>query len=141
MQIIQNIAAFAFLAHFVSANYAPDKASQINFYTDEVCTQYDGEIAAWWSTSPYVANINTGSQPSCFELSWPNGTQSLNVVGEWFRNGTSYPITTPNAGCNFYTDNQCRNEGFGANANHCLNVIDDDTHLPFIYAACFGFES
>ncbi|KAJ7255222.1 hypothetical protein C8J57DRAFT_1721795 [Mycena rebaudengoi] len=53
------ILAVTALAQLALANWTPEKAAQINFYTDAHCTQYNGEVPAWWLKSPLVGSIGS----------------------------------------------------------------------------------
>ncbi|KAJ7300461.1 hypothetical protein DFH08DRAFT_1090586 [Mycena albidolilacea] len=91
------------------ATWAPGKAAQINFFTDDICTQYNGEVAAWWTMTPMIGSM--AAQPECILLSMPvNGnsqTTALVNVYEPTTATTTTPAPEANGSCTFWDGSTC----------------------------------
>ncbi|KAJ6544359.1 hypothetical protein B0H19DRAFT_1267638 [Mycena capillaripes] len=89
-----SLAILSALAQLTLANWTPGKAAQINFYSDTVCTQYDGEAAAYWNQSPMVGTIGTtggAALAQCITLNMPGNSKSINTAAIWGFSTTTQP--------------------------------------------------
>ncbi|KAJ7274908.1 hypothetical protein C8J57DRAFT_1505649 [Mycena rebaudengoi] len=97
------------LAQLALANWTPEKAAQINFYTDAHCTQYNGEVPAWWLKSPLVGGIGSvagAARAQCITLNMPGNSASINTAGLWGYSTTTQPGIA-SGHCTFYDDFTC----------------------------------
>ncbi|KAJ7465412.1 hypothetical protein B0H11DRAFT_2240218 [Mycena galericulata] len=63
------------------ALWAPGKAAQINFFTNDICTQYVGEVAAWWTMASLIGWPGPmAAQAECISLNMPSNSQSTATV-------------------------------------------------------------
>ncbi|KAJ7873452.1 hypothetical protein B0H13DRAFT_2349023 [Mycena leptocephala] len=116
-------ATLVLFGHVSFANWMPDKAAQINFFTNTQCTAYNGEVAAWWTLSPLVGRVGsttaaTGAQ--CFNLSMPGNSLGIATVNMWFQmdNTTTEPGAS-SGGCTFWDDYGCSGD------NESSDVLSD----------------
>ncbi|KAF8145874.1 hypothetical protein K438DRAFT_1781589 [Mycena galopus ATCC 62051] len=127
---------FAILATLVMftlvsfANWAPDKAAQINFFADARCSAYNGEVAAWWTLSPLVGGIgNAAAIAQCFNLSTPSNSLGIATVNMWLQvSGTTTEPPASIGQCTFWDDYGCSGNG------------DSSDYVP-PYGACLPASS
>ncbi|KAF8175063.1 hypothetical protein K438DRAFT_2047895 [Mycena galopus ATCC 62051] len=127
---------FAILATLVMftlvsfANWAPDKAAQINFFADARCSAYNGEVAAWWTLSPLVGGIgNEAAIAQCFNLSTPSNSLGIATVNMWLQvSGTTTEPPASIGQCTFWDDYGCSGNG------------DSSDYVP-PYGACLPASS
>ncbi|KAH7123065.1 hypothetical protein EDB81DRAFT_952035 [Dactylonectria macrodidyma] len=81
----------------VEANYEAHKATQINFYKDNICTNYAGEMAFWFLNDAYknpltgyMTRFRGGVEGDCHDFRQPKGTKSINTANCWFKDGQNW---------------------------------------------------
>jgi hypothetical protein len=101
------LAVMAPLPPFSLAIWEPGKAAQINFYSNAMGGQYDGEVAAWWTTSPLAGGL--GLEAECIALNMPGNSQSANIAGVWgpSTGNTATEAAPANGSCTFYDGTTC----------------------------------
>ncbi|KAF7549240.1 hypothetical protein G7Z17_g6515 [Cylindrodendrum hubeiense] len=106
------ILIIAQLSAGVQANYAPGKATQINFYKDNICTNYAGEMAFWQRDDPthtpwtgYRRRFDGFKEGDCHDFRQPKGTKSLNTVNCWNMVGDNW---RPWCDCYVWDDWGCK---------------------------------
>jgi hypothetical protein len=105
------LAALVLFAQVSFANWTPDKAAQINFFSNTQCTAYNGEVAAWWTLSPLVGGVGSTTataRAQCFNLSIPGNSLGIGTVNMWFQMDNT--ATEPGASsgvCTFWDDYGC----------------------------------
>ncbi|KAJ7472211.1 hypothetical protein FB451DRAFT_1471523 [Mycena latifolia] len=102
-------AILAAAAQVALANWTPDKAAQINFYTDTKCSAYAGEAAAFWTQSPLVGGIGStvgAARAQCITLNMPGNSQSINTAALWGYSTTTQP-GTESGNCVFWDEYTC----------------------------------
>ncbi|KAJ6527768.1 hypothetical protein B0H19DRAFT_1083855 [Mycena capillaripes] len=92
------------------ATWAPGKAAQINFFTDDICSQYNGEVAAWWTMTPMIGG--TGSMATyaeCILLSMNGNSQSTGVADVYEATAATTTTLAPhaNGSCTFWDGLTC----------------------------------
>ncbi|KAJ6581002.1 hypothetical protein B0H19DRAFT_490712 [Mycena capillaripes] len=133
------------------ANWAPDRAAQINFYTNTQCSTYASEVAALWTQTPLVGVVEPGTNAvaraaQCFNLSMPANAQSINTVTLWAYATSTTTVPTPLSGnCTFWDDDGCGgNEDtslYNPSTNlTCLSARSRDGGL-WISARCWSIDN
>ncbi|KAH7129533.1 hypothetical protein B0J13DRAFT_679220 [Dactylonectria estremocensis] len=82
----------------VQANFEEHKATQINFYKDDICTKYAGEMAFWHYNDPqyrepfsgYMYRFRGGIEGRCHDFRQPQGTKSINTANCWSVDGARW---------------------------------------------------
>ncbi|KAJ6527621.1 hypothetical protein DFH09DRAFT_1414222 [Mycena vulgaris] len=90
------------------ANWEPGKAAQVNFFSDVLCSQYDGEVAAWWTMTSFVGG--PGPQADCIPLDiMPGNSQSIGTADVWGPSTASTTTGPPhaNGSCTFWDESSC----------------------------------
>ncbi|KAJ7192409.1 hypothetical protein GGX14DRAFT_578126 [Mycena pura] len=116
---------FAILAALIQfsplsyANWTPGKAAQVNFFTDVLCLQYNGEVPAWWTMTPFIGN--PGAQADCISLDvMPSSSKTIATVNVWEPNTASANMSVwpPDAAgsCTFWDESGC--SGNSASSDH-----------------------
>ncbi|KAJ6468877.1 hypothetical protein C8R45DRAFT_1105511 [Mycena sanguinolenta] len=107
------------------ATWTLGKAAQINFYTDTRCTAYNGEVAAWWTTSPEVGEIGSTSgaaRAQCITLNMPGNSQSINTAALWDYSTMTQP-GIESGYCTFW-------DGYTCSGNAATSYYDDPPSYP-----------
>ncbi|KAJ7457326.1 hypothetical protein FB451DRAFT_1509517 [Mycena latifolia] len=127
LMVFAQFAILAAAAQVALANWTPDKAAQINFYTDTKCSAYAGEAAAFWTQLPLVGGIGStvsllptlgygvgnlsggdcstvgAARAQCITLNMPGNSQSINTAALWGYSTTTEP-GTGSGNCVFWDD-------------------------------------
>ncbi|KAJ7492965.1 hypothetical protein B0H11DRAFT_2277538 [Mycena galericulata] len=131
------------------ALWAPGKAAQINFFTNDICTQYVGEVAAWWTMASLIGGPGPmAAQAECISLNMPSNSQSTATVDVWEpTNSTASTTTWPpyaNGSCTFWDGLNCSGNEASSNSSQahglCLPARSENGVL-WQSAKCFFLES
>ncbi|KAH7131470.1 hypothetical protein B0J13DRAFT_562657, partial [Dactylonectria estremocensis] len=94
---LPTLVAILHLSTGAQALYEDKKATQINFYTDNICTKYAGEFPFWQIYSgkhPQAGVTYSISDPDsseCYDFKQAAGTETLNLAGCWAGSSTPHP--------------------------------------------------
>src|SRR4051794_28081659 len=135
------LAVLATLTPVTIANWTPDRATQINFYTDTKCTAYAGETSSYFSRFPHVGYIGStigAAKAECWNINMPGNAKSLNTANIWgYTTSTTTPPGSWSGRCDFNDGLDCKgnNWGFSGNpinydgSNTCLAARSKDGWL------------
>ncbi|KAJ7510986.1 hypothetical protein B0H11DRAFT_1036634 [Mycena galericulata] len=128
--------------------WAPGKAAQINFYTDnDGCSQYVNEVAAWWTMADLIGGPGSmATQAECISLDMPSNSQSTNTADIWPPNTANTTTVPPNGigACTFWDELTCSGNEAWSNYSQghssCLPARSQNGAL-WQSAKCLFFES